>query len=160
MPRRCASVFRLVVVASAGIVAGCSQQNAEPSPDQERIEVPAVRFHLAYDNPREGCLPELDETGQPLFIRPEPLLTELDVLRATPLANDQRGILRVEFTRVGGDILAEATRANIGHRLAITIDGELVSSPRITSVVSNMAHISGDFSPERAAEIAEALTIE
>jgi len=65
----------------------------------------------------------------------------------------------IVFTKKGAERLADVTRKNIGNRLAILIDGQLYSAPRIMSDISNgKAAISDGFSPQEASEIVAKIT--
>jgi preprotein translocase subunit SecD len=63
-----------------------------------------------------------------------------------------------EMTPVAATAFANVTRDNIGKRLAIVMDGELVSAPKIRSPIEN-GHgvISGHFRPQDASAIATAM---
>jgi len=58
----------------------------------------------------------------------------------------------------GAQLFAEITQAAIGERLAIILDGEVVSAPRINgAIVGGHGQISGSFSDKEAFELATAL---
>jgi preprotein translocase subunit SecD len=60
-------------------------------------------------------------------------------------------IVSISFNEEGGDLFESITREHTGELLAIFLDGELVSSPRINEPISGgMAVISGNFTPEEA----------
>ena len=72
------------------------------------------------------------------------------------LANEP--IVAINFNKEGGDLFADITRANVGEQLAIFLDGELISSPRINEpIVGGTAIISGGFDPNEARELAQNL---
>ena len=72
------------------------------------------------------------------------------------LANEP--IVSIQFTDEGGQLFQKITSENIGARLAIFLDGEIVSSPRINEAISGgQAIISGSFNPETAKELAQNL---
>ncbi len=72
------------------------------------------------------------------------------------LANEP--IVSITFNSEGADLFAEITKANVGKQLAIFLDGELLSAPRINeSIVGGTAIISGSFTAESARELAENL---
>ena len=72
------------------------------------------------------------------------------------LANEP--IVSIQFTDEGGQLFQKITSENIGARLAIFLDGEIVSSPRINEAISGgQAIISGNFNPETAKELAQNL---
>lgn len=58
----------------------------------------------------------------------------------------------------GAEIFAAVTRENVGQRLAIILDGEVVSAPNINGPIpGGSGQITGDFSEKEAFELATAL---
>lgn len=67
-------------------------------------------------------------------------------------------IVVVNFNDEGAELFAEITRNNVGEQLAIFLDDELVSAPRINEEIpGGSAVISGGFSPDEARSLAENL---
>jgi len=67
-------------------------------------------------------------------------------------------IVSIVFNDEGGRLFETITRQNTGERLAIFLDGELMSSPRINEPISGgRAVISGGFTPDEARELAQNL---
>ncbi len=67
-------------------------------------------------------------------------------------------IVSIRFTPEGGDLFAKITRENVGERLAIFLDGEVLSAPNINeAIVGGTAVISGGFTAVEARELAENL---
>ncbi len=72
------------------------------------------------------------------------------------LANEP--LFTIVFTDEGGQLFEEITRDNVGQQLAIFLDGEIISAPRINEAISGgRAIISGGFTPEEARELAQNL---
>lgn len=68
-------------------------------------------------------------------------------------------VVAITFTKEGGDLFADITRNNVGKSLAIFLDGELISAPRINeAIVGGTAIISGGFKPEEARDLARNLS--
>ncbi len=64
----------------------------------------------------------------------------------------------LEFNKEGGDLFAEITEANIGEPLAIFLDDQLVSAPRVNEkITGGKASISGDFDLEQAKQLSSQL---
>jgi protein-export membrane protein SecD len=60
-------------------------------------------------------------------------------------------IVSIRFNAEGAELFEKITRENTGELLAIFLDGEMVSSPRINEPISGgQAVISGNFTPEEA----------
>jgi len=63
--------------------------------------------------------------------------------------------IMMDFSDAGTELLTEVTTASVGRRLAILIDGEVVSAPRINQpITGGRAGIYGSFSREEAEQIA------
>jgi preprotein translocase subunit SecD len=68
-------------------------------------------------------------------------------------------IVSVTFNAEGADLFAQITRDNVGESLAIFLDGELISAPRINeAILGGSAIISGGFTPAEARELAQNLS--
>jgi preprotein translocase subunit SecD len=63
----------------------------------------------------------------------------------------------VTFTEAGSQRLFEVTRDNIDRRLAMVVDGLIVTAPTIRSPIQGSAEISGAFDRERAEHLAKAI---
>jgi protein-export membrane protein SecD len=73
------------------------------------------------------------------------------------LANEP--VVAIRFNAEGGQLFADITRDNVGEQLAIFLDGEIMSAPRINeSITGGTAIISGSFNPEEARELAQNLS--
>ncbi len=60
-------------------------------------------------------------------------------------------IVQIEFNDEGAALFAKITKDNVGHPLAIFLDGALMSAPNINeSITGGKAVISGNFTPEEA----------
>src|SRR5688572_22278583 len=69
-----------------------------------------------------------------------------------PLSNQP--IITMRFDNEGARIFYEVTRANAGRLLAIVLDGELYSAPRINGAIAGgRAQIEGDFTVKEALEL-------
>ncbi len=69
---------------------------------------------------------------------------------------DNRGkpAVNFELTDEGASIFGEATAKMIGKRLAIVLDNKVVSAPVVRSRISKSGQITGNFTPEEAADLA------
>jgi len=62
------------------------------------------------------------------------------------------------FNAEGGDLFESITRDHTGENLAIFLDGQMISSPRINeAIVGGRAIISGGFTPDEARSLAQNL---
>ncbi len=73
-----------------------------------------------------------------------------------PISN-QPGI-SLTFNAEGAELFGRVTRENVGRLLAIVLDGELYSAPRINEpITGGSASITGDFTVQEAYELANVL---
>jgi protein-export membrane protein SecD len=67
-------------------------------------------------------------------------------------------IVLLNFNNEGSELFETITRQNTGEQLAIFLDGEVISSPRINEAIpGGTAVISGGFDPNEARELAQNL---
>ncbi|MES2203499.1 MAG: protein translocase subunit SecD [Patescibacteria group bacterium] len=72
----------------------------------------------------------------------------------------QQPMIRVDFNTEGTKLFADITSANVGRRLAIFLDGELLSAPTIQErITDGTAIISGQFTAQSAKELATNLNL-
>ena len=73
-----------------------------------------------------------------------------------PVANEP--VVSIVFNEEGAVLFEQITRDNVGESLAIFLDGEMLSAPRInTPIQGGRATISGGFTPEEARSLAQNL---
>jgi len=61
----------------------------------------------------------------------------------------------LELTKEGGEIFADLTKRNVGHQVAIYLDGSPISAPVVQEeITEGSAVISGNFTPQSAKELA------
>ena len=85
------------------------------------------------------------------------ILSGDNILDAKPRMDNQNNETVVSFTldRVGSKRFAKATTSGIGKRLAIILDGKIVSAPVIRSaIVGGSGQISGNFTFQSATDLA------
>jgi preprotein translocase subunit SecD len=101
----------------------------------------------------------VEGSGETVYLSPEVVLTNAHV-RRSGVQKTYSGDYGVELTLTeeGGEKLARLTRENLYKRVAILLDGRLVMAPRIqTEIPGGVALIEGDFTKEKAGEIARGI---
>jgi preprotein translocase subunit SecD len=88
-------------------------------------------------------------------------LDERDIAKAYPTTTpNDLAVIGVDFNSEGAKKMEALTSANIGRRLAIIVDGNLLSTPTIRAAISGSAVIEGGaqgYSPEQVQSLAKDL---
>jgi SecD/SecF fusion protein len=83
-----------------------------------------------------------------------------DIITKAHVDYGNLGQPQIDFTltKDGGDRFGEVTRNNIGHRMAIILDGELIMAPNITTAIeTGSGEITGHYTIEEAQSVANVL---
>jgi SecD/SecF fusion protein len=83
-----------------------------------------------------------------------------DIIKNARVSYGNLGEPQIDFelTPEAGKVFADVTAANIGHRMAIVLDGELYSAPNIQSAIeTGSGMISGHYSMEEARNLVNVL---
>ena len=94
------------------------------------------------------------DDGETIYLSSEPTLTVADVESVTFTRVSNGGtdiILALE-----SDAIAEfsaATKANVGNRLALVLNGKVVAAPQLRSPLTSLITLSGNFSDKTVTEI-------
>lgn len=92
------------------------------------------------------------------LVKKTPVITGA-MLKDARTALDQGGnpAVNFELTSEGAEIFGEATQKMIGKRLAIVLDGKVMSAPVIRSRITSSGQITGRFTTEEANDLAVVL---
>ena len=130
--------------------------------DPERIKAllgktAQLNFRLVSENNNEFGVEELiSENGEKLNISKRIIMSGENLIDAQPSIQNQNNEPTVSFTldRVGSQKFGRATTDNVGKRLAIVLDGEIVSAPNINEpITSGNGMISGNFTFQEATDL-------
>src|SRR5205809_7331108 len=99
-------------------------------------------------------------SGETLYVEKRVLLSQKDLQSASlvkdPVIASQ--MIQLQFSPSGAKRFATATRENLHKRLAIIINGRVLSAPVIQGeITGGSATITGNFAPGQAEELVEAL---
>lgn len=145
----------------AAIAGGCAAFGPQTDPAGDAKPATgrrvAVQFHLAGDAPREGRI-RMQAAGGAAYVESQPALTRADVETARAYHGDGGSFVEIVFNFEGRQALAELTRAHVGERLAILIDGELHAAPKIAGEVDNGRAFISQLAPQTAEAVAASLT--
>ncbi len=122
-------------------------------------------MRLVVENPSADseqliCQRTNTETGQ-IFVEKldvqKKLLLDQTALKSAVASTNRQGYSQINFslTPNGKEEFAEITGQNIGKRLAIVIDGQLITAPVIQSAITGgKGQITGDFTEQEAKDLA------
>ena len=130
--------------------------------DPERIKnllgkTAQLNFRLVEDNEEFGVEKLVSEIGEQLNVSKRIVMSGDNLIDAQPNFNNQSNQPTVSFTldRVGAQKFGRATTDNVGRRLAIVLDGKIISAPSINEpITSGNGMISGNFSFQDATDLA------
>ena len=104
--------------------------------------------------PMESMIVSGDETG-PLVLK-RAVIVGGDQLESAKPDYDQNGqvVVAFSFKPLGAKKFGEATRTNVGERLAIVLDGKVISAPSIQGpIMGGKGIITGNFTVQDAGEL-------
>ena len=130
--------------------------------DPERIKkllgkTAKLNFELVSENAEFGVDELASETGEVLKISKRIVMSGENLIDAQPSLQNQQNEPMVSFTldRIGAQKFGRATTDNVGKRLAIILDGKIISAPNINEpIVSGNGVISGSFTFQEATDLA------
>ena len=130
--------------------------------DPERIKellgkTAKLNFRLVSENDEFGVDKLISETGEKLNISKRIILSGENLVDSQPSFNNQSNKPAVTFTldRVGAQKFGRVTTDNVGKRLAIILDGKIISAPSINEAIpSGNGIIFGNYPLQEATELA------
>ncbi len=129
--------------------------------DPERIKsllgkTAQLTFRLVKDNDEFGIDNLVSENGEELSISKRIIMSGENLIDAQPSFNNQSSQPTVSFTldRLGAQKFGRATTDNVGKRLAIILDGKIISAPSINEpIISGSGIITGNFTFQDATDL-------
>ncbi len=130
--------------------------------DPERIKkllgkTAQLNFRLVNEDSEFGVDDLVSEIGENLKISRRIVMSGENLIDAQPSIQNQRNEPTVSFTldRLGAQKFGRATTDNVGKRLAIVLDGQIISAPNINEpITSGSGMISGNFTFQEATDLA------
>lgn len=161
------NVIRELEKMQRGIAPRKTSTQAVPPTPTVRADAPAteprLQFRLAASDPQQPAdlLPDpADPAGQTtLRLLKEVLLDEVSLESASVLENETGNpSVRVRLTRAGSGRFGSVTTTNVDRRLAIVLDGKVLTAPVIrTPITGGMVEITGSMNATEVAELARVL---
>jgi len=115
-----------------------------------------LNFRLVTDNNEFGTDELISEDGEKINVSKRIIMSGENLIDAQPSIQNQNNEPVVSFTldRLGAQKFGRATTDNVGRRLAIVLDGEIVSAPNINEpITSGNGMISGNFTFQEATDL-------
>ena len=109
------------------------------------------------ENSEFGVDELISENGETLNISKRIVMSGENLVDAQPSVQNQKNEPTVSFTldRIGAQKFGRVTTDNVGKRLAIILDGKIISAPNINEpITSGNGMISGNFSFQEATDLA------
>ncbi len=130
--------------------------------DPERIKsllgkTAQLNFRLVSENEEFGVEKLVSEIGEKLNVSKRIIMSGENLIDAQPNFNNQSNQPTVSFTldRLGAQKFGRTTTDSVGKRLAIVLDGKIISAPTINEpITSGNGMISGNFSFQEATDLA------
>ena len=129
--------------------------------DPERIKnllgkTAQLNFRLVSDNDEFGIDKLVSENGEDLNVSKRIVMSGDNLIDAQPNFSTQSNEPTVSFTldRLGAQKFGRTTTDNVGKRLAIVLDGKIISAPSINEpITGGSGIISGNFSFQEATDL-------
>lgn len=152
--------FKLACAALAAFTAcTTTRESTEIKRDSPTFQLRLVQDARSRDSSEMTIVPPRGSLAptEVLHVQNAVLLDETAVKSAKVQTNSSgHPEIEITFTETGRKRFADVTRESIGKRLAIVINGQLYSAPKIMSEIpGGKATISGDFSKQEAEALVE-----
>jgi preprotein translocase subunit SecD len=124
-------------------------------PGKIKFEIRLASYQKA-EGWKIGFVPGPPKT--PVWISPEVALTNSDIARAWPEPDADEFSVGFLLTEEGSLKLARLTKSHIGENVAIMVDGQARSAPKIMAeIIGGRAVINGKFTEEEAGSLAKGI---
>ena len=137
------------VAASIVFLMGCEGGSKSPPPV-------VVEFRPAFDDPGEGLTPMDDpSSGATIYVSSAPIISTEDFSWAKAARRpDTEPKVDFKLTDDESARFAEATERMVGEKLAILVDGKVISAPIVQGAIVGEGEIVGRLSEEETRRIA------
>jgi len=124
---------RDVIATCAGallVLTGCGGEPGNGGGEQTGTAGPLIELRLVSETAASG-LERSEWEGADLWLEPEPVISNPDFASLSAYTRPGSLRLRIDLSDEAGERFGEVTGGNIGRRLAMLIDGRVVSAPVI-----------------------------
>ena len=121
-----------------------------------------VEFHWAEGAPGKGLKEaRVPKTGESIYLHKEALITNEDIIEAQALEDYSTSgggyKIALVFTKQAAERMAKATERSDGKRLAVLVEGRVISAPFLSGSIHDKAVITGEITKVEAEGIASDL---
>ena len=138
-----------------------TRQSTDPAVQQQAalaLDCNAPDPLRGYDDPSKPLVVCSEDKAQKYLLGPSFLEgTEINSAQAQQNPQGAGFVVSLTFKPTGTDIWGKYTTNNVGKTVAFTLDGAVVSDAKINQPIYGPTQISGNFSQQRAQELAETL---
>ncbi len=114
-----------------------------------------LEFRLASDQQRPGWEPAINGDAT-IYLAPDAALDHTDLAKAWYEPQGQFHNISVHFTEEATLEFARLTSKNVGLKIAIVFNGEVISAPAIRApITQGRAMITGNFTEQEARDLAK-----
>lgn len=111
-----------------------------------------ITIHLAQAQ-AEPELMQVDVGGNPLYALPQPILTQADIIRVSPVNSPQGSFLLLEMNEAGNNKLRNVTSQAQGHYFLLSVQGQLVSMAQIGEPIADGQLLMSTQNPQQTQAI-------
>jgi len=142
---------------AAALCVGFLAPLAVARPD-ERAKV-TVEFKRAQSKPTDGhAEATIEGTNEKVYLPKRADATSADIAKASAGTDDNNNpLIEIEFTKEGAKKMAVLSEAQQNKRIAIVIDGKVVSAPVVRAKIGSRAQITGKFTKQEVERIVKAI---
>jgi preprotein translocase subunit SecD len=106
---------------------------------------------------KDASPPMAVEGEQQKFCLQQQAIVDQGDVQSAEVASEPNGpVVRLTLTPAGSQKLLETTRNNIGNRIGVVLNAQLVATPIVQAPVANGIPIHGHFTQQQASDIAAA----
>jgi preprotein translocase subunit SecD len=114
----------------------------------------ALRLVVPCDTTNTSPPMSIKGDAQEFCLEHQTIVDEADV-KSAAVTNEQKGPwVRLTLMDAASKRLLEATRKNIGKRIAVVLNGRLIAVPVVQAAISDNVPITGSFTQQQADDIA------
>lgn len=128
-----------------------SNTAVQVAPQQRAATV--ITLHLAQEKAEDSLIPVSVGEGVALHALPQPVLTQNDIARVSPVTANGRNFVMLEMNVQGIPKLQNITQQAQGHFLLLSVQGQLVNVVQIGETISDGRLLISTQSPEHTQAI-------